>query len=120
MPHAPGPPFTEATAQTMIKAIEDAWNARNPDVVAECQTEDSWWRHRDEFVVGREAIREFLRRQWENELHFCLKHTLWTYSHTRISVSFECEWQDAESRQWYRSYGNEHWEFADRDTRMSW
>ena len=109
----PVPPFTEETARAKVKAAESAWNGRDPEVVATAYTEDSDWRNRDEFFVGREAIREFLRHKWAKELHYKLEKELWAYTGNRISVRFEYEWQDAESGQWYRTHGNEHWEFAD-------
>ncbi len=106
----PVPPFTEETARTKVKAAEDAWNTRDPEVVAKAYTEDSQWRNRDEFFTGREAIKEFLRRKWAKELDYKLMKELWAYTGNRISVRFEYEWHDA-SGQWYRTHGNEHWEF---------
>ncbi len=106
----PVPPFTEETARTKVKAAEDAWNTRDPEVVAKAYTEDSQWRNRDEFFTGREAIKEFLRRKWAKELDYRLMKELWAYTGNRISVRFEYEWHDA-SGQWYRTHGNEHWEF---------
>jgi nuclear transport factor 2 (NTF2) superfamily protein len=106
----PVPPFTEATARLKVQAAEDAWNSCDPDRVALAYTEDSRWRNRDEFFQGREAIRAFLRRKWARELHYALRKELWSFSENRISVRFEYESQDA-ARQWWRSHGNEHWEF---------
>ncbi len=106
----PVPPFTEDTARAKVKAAEDAWNSRDPDVVAKAYTEDSDWRNRDEFFTGREAIKEFLTRKWAKELDYRLMKELWAYSGNHISVRFEYEWHDA-SGQWYRTHGNEHWEF---------
>ncbi|MCH8009358.1 MAG: nuclear transport factor 2 family protein [Chloroflexi bacterium] len=106
----PVPPFTEETARAKVQAAEDAWNSRDPDVVAKAYTEDSDWRNRDEFFTGREAIREFLTRKWAKELDYKLMKELWAYSGNHISVRFEYEWHDA-SGQWYRTHGNEHWEF---------
>ncbi len=106
----PLPPFTEETARAKVKAAEDAWNTRDPEVVAKAYTEDSQWRNRDEFFTGREAIKEFLRRKWAKELDYRLMKELWAYTGNRISVRFEYEWHDA-SGQWYRTHGNEHWEF---------
>ena len=106
----PVPPFTEETARAKVKAAEDAWNSRDPDVVARAYTEDSDWRNRDEFFTGREAIKEFLTRKWAKELDYKLMKELWAYSGNHISVRFEYEWHDA-SGQWYRTHGNEHWEF---------
>ena len=104
------PPFTEETALAKVKAAQDAWNSRNPERVALAYTEDSQWRNRDEFFTGREAIKEFLTRKWASELDYRLMKELWAYTGNRISVRFEYEWHD-ESDQWYRTHGNEHWEF---------
>ena len=104
------PPFTEETARAKVKAAQDAWNSRDPERVALAYTEDSQWRNRDEFFTGREAIKEFLTRKWASELDYRLMKELWTYTDNRISVRFEYEWRD-ESNQWYRTHGNEHWEF---------
>ena len=106
----PVPPFTEETAGAKVKAAEDAWNTRAPDVVAKAYTQDSQWRNRDEFFTGREAIKEFLRRKWAQELDYKLMKELWAYTGNHISVRFEYEWHDA-SGKWYRTHGNEHWEF---------
>ncbi len=104
------PPFTEETARAKVKAAQDAWNSRDPERVALAYTEDSQWRNRDEFFTGREAIKEFLTRKWAGELDYRLMKELWAYTDNRISVRFEYEWRD-ESDQWYRTHGNEHWEF---------
>ena len=104
------PPFTEETARAKVKAAEDGWNSRDPERVALAYTEDSQWRNRDEFFTGREAIKEFLTRKWASELDYRLMKELWAYTDNRISVRFEYEWHD-ESDQWYRTHGNEHWEF---------
>jgi hypothetical protein len=104
------PPFTEETARAKVQAAEDAWNTRDPEVVARAYTEDSQWRNRDEFFAGREAIKEFLKRKWAKELDYKLKKELWAYTDNRISVRFEYEWHD-DAGQWYRTHGNEHWEF---------
>ena len=104
------PPFTEETARAKVKAAQDAWNSRDPERVALAYTEDSQWRNRDEFFTGREAIKEFLTRKWASELDYRLMKELWAYTDDRISVRFEYEWRD-ESDQWYRTHGNEHWEF---------
>jgi nuclear transport factor 2 (NTF2) superfamily protein len=106
------PPFTEETARAKVKAAEDGWNSRDPERVALAYTEDSQWRNRDEFFTGREAIKEFLTRKWASELDYRLMKELWAYTDNRISVRFEYEWHD-ESDQWYRTHGNEHWEFDD-------
>jgi uncharacterized protein len=104
------PPFDEASARAKVQAAEDAWNSRDPDRVALAYTEDSEWRNRDEFLRGRDEIRAFLRRKWERELDYRLRKELWAYGPDRIAVRFEYESHDAEG-QWWRSYGNEMWEF---------
>ena len=104
------PPFTEETARAKVKAAQDAWNSRDPERVALAYTEDSQWRNRDEFFTGREAIKEFLTRKWASELDYRLMKELWAYTDNRISVRFEYEWRDG-SDQWFRTHGNEHWEF---------
>ncbi len=104
------PPFTEETARAKVKAAQDAWNSRDPERVALAYTEGSQWRNRDECFTGREAIKEFLTRKWASELDYRLMKELWAYTDNRISVRFEYEWRD-ESDQWYRTHGNEHWEF---------
>ena len=106
----PVPPFTAETARQKVQAAEDAWNTRDPERVASAYTEDSHWRNRDEFFQGREAIVEFLRRKWARELEYCLRKELWAFTENRISVRFEYECHDSEG-QWWRSHGNEHWEF---------
>jgi nuclear transport factor 2 (NTF2) superfamily protein len=108
----PLPPFTLETALQKVQAAEDAWNTRNPERVALAYTVDSQWRNRDEFFNGRENIKAFLHRKWDKELNYRLKKELWSFTNNRISVRFEYEWHDY-SGQWYRSYGNEQWEFAD-------
>jgi nuclear transport factor 2 (NTF2) superfamily protein len=107
----PFPPFTLETARQKIQAAEDAWNSRDPDRVAIAYTENSEWRNRAEFVTGRDAIRAFLQRKWNRELDYRLKKELWCFMDNRIAVRFEYEWHD-DSGHWYRSYGNENWEFA--------
>ena len=107
------PPFNQETAAEKVQAAEDAWNTRDPHIVAQAYSEDSEWRNRDEFFVGRKAIVAFLERKWAKELHYRLKKELWAYQNHRISVRFEYEWQDATNGQWYRTHGNEHWEFND-------
>ncbi len=111
MPSPIRPPFTEETARAKVKAAEDAWNTRDPEIVAQAYTIDSQWRNRTEFFTGREAIKEFLRRKWAKELDYRLMKELWTYTDNRISVRFEYEWRDAETDRWFRTHGNEHWEF---------
>lgn len=108
----PLPPFTEETARVKVKAAEDAWNSRDPERVAGAYTEDSVWRNRDEFITGRAAIKDFLTRKWGHELDYRLRKSLWTFGERRIAVRFQYEWHDAAS-QWFRSYGNELWEFDD-------
>jgi nuclear transport factor 2 (NTF2) superfamily protein len=104
------PPFTEESARAKVQAAEDAWNSRDPQRVSLAYSPDSEWRNRTEFLHGREAIQEFLERKWAKELEYRLKKTLWTFGGDRIAVTFEYEWHD-EGGQWYRSYGNELWEF---------
>ena len=106
------PPFTLETARAKVQAAEDAWNSRDPERVALAYTEDSVWRNRTEFFRGRDAIRAFLTRKWERELEYRLRKALWGFRENRIAVRFEYEWHDTDG-QWYRSYGNEMWEFAD-------
>lgn len=104
------PPFTRESALAKVQAAEDAWNSRDPDRVALAYTEDSEWRNRAEFFSGRPAIRAFLKRKWGREKDYRLKKELWTHDDHRIAVRFEYEWHDG-AGQWYRSYGNEMWEF---------
>ena len=104
------PPFTRASALAKVKAAEDAWNSRDPERVAQAYTPDCEWRNRDEFFKGREAIIAFLRRKWARELDYRLVKELWAFTDHRISVRFEYESRDT-SGQWWRSHGNEHWEF---------
>ena len=108
----PFPPFTGETAKKKIQAAEDAWNSRDPARVALAYTPDTEWRNRNEFLNGRDAVREFLTRKWQKELDYRLKKELWCFAGNRIAVRFEYEWHD-DSGQWYRSYGNENWEFAE-------
>jgi nuclear transport factor 2 (NTF2) superfamily protein len=108
----PLPPFTEETARQKVQGAEDAWNMKDPERVAGAYSEDSQWRNRDEFVSGRAAIVEFLRRKWERELDYALRKDLWAFAGNRIAVRYQYESHDA-SGQWYRSYGNELWEFDD-------
>ncbi|MFP2904033.1 nuclear transport factor 2 family protein [Pyxidicoccus sp. 3LFB2] len=104
------PPFTAQTARAKVQAAEDAWNSRDAERVALAYTEDSEWRNRAEFFRGREAIKDFLRRKWAKELDYRLMKELWCFTDNRISVRFEYEWHDA-AGQWFRTHGNEHWEF---------
>lgn len=111
MQRPPIPPFTYQGALKKVQAAEDAWNSRDPETVAMAYSRHSDWRNRDEFFQGRDAIRAFLQRKWSIELHYRLVKELWAYTNDRISVRFEYEWQHAETGQWYRTHGNEHWEF---------
>jgi len=106
------PPFTLETATRKVQLAEDAWNSRDPERVALAYSPDSEWRNRTEFLSGRAAIVAFLKRKWAKELEYRLKKTLWGFRENRIAVSFEYEWHNA-SGQWFRSYGNELWEFDD-------
>jgi len=108
----PLPPFTEETAKQKVQAAEDAWNSRDPERVSLAYTEDSSWRNRDEFFSGRDAIKEFLIKKWDKEKEYKLKKWLWSFAGNHISAKFEYEWHDGKG-QWYRSYGNEQWEFAE-------
>jgi nuclear transport factor 2 (NTF2) superfamily protein len=106
----PMPPFTLQTAIQKIRLAEDAWNSRDPEKVAMAYTIDSRWRNRAEFPNGREEIIQFLRRKWAKELDYRLIKELWAYTENRIAVRFAYEWHD-DSGNWFRSYGNENWEF---------
>lgn len=106
----PLPPFTLETATQKVRLAEDAWNSRDPDRVAMVYTEDTQWRNRAEFPVGREQVRAFLQRKWARELDYRLIKELWAFSDERIAVRFAYEWHD-DAGQWYRSYGNENWQF---------
>lgn len=106
----PFPPFTRDTAIQKVRAAEDGWNNRNPDKVALAYTVDSRWRNRAEFPQGRAEISAFLKRKWERELDYRLIKELWAFTDNRIAVRFAYEWRD-DSGQWFRSYGNENWEF---------
>ena len=105
------PPFTLETAKAKVQAAEDGWNSRDPERVSMAYSVDSKWRNRDEFFTGREAIKDFLTRKWKKELDYRLMKELWAYTENRISVRFEYEWRNADTGQWYRTHGNEHWEF---------
>ena len=118
MQRPPVPPFTRQSAEAKVRAAEEAWNTCDPDIVVQAYSEDSKWRNRDEFFEGREAIRAFLAGKWSVERHYRLMKELWAYTGDRISVRFEYEWQHAETGQWYRTHGNEHWEF-DRNGYMT-
>ena len=109
----PIPPFTKETASIKVRLAEDAWNTRDLQLVVLGYSQDTEWRNRTEFPVGREQISQFLRRKWINELDYRLIKELWAYSGNRIAVRFAYEWHD-DSGQWFRSYGNENWEFNDQ------
>jgi uncharacterized protein len=106
----PLPPFTAETARMKVQAAEDAWNTRDPDKVVLAYTPDCTWRNRDEFLAGREELRDFLRRKWDRELDYRLRKQLWAFTDDRIAVMFVYESHDA-TGQWWRSHGNEMWEF---------
>ena len=109
----PLPPFTPESAAVKVRLAEDAWNSRDPDRVVLVYTADTCWRNRAEFPVGREQVREFLRRKWARELDYRLIKELWACAGNRIAVRFAYECHD-DSGQWYRSYGNENWEFNEQ------
>lgn len=104
------PPFTTETATRKVQRAEDLWNGKNPEKVALAYTEDSQWRNRSEFVQGRENIVQLLTRKWQRELDYKLEKTLFTFSDRRIAVNFRYEYRN-DSGQWFRAYGNEHWDF---------
>ncbi|WP_353066419.1 nuclear transport factor 2 family protein [Tunturibacter psychrotolerans] len=106
------PPFTQETAILKVRKAEDGWNSRNPEQVALAYTLDSKWRNRSEFVTGREQIVQFLTRKWQKELDYRLIKELWAFGGSRIAVRFAYESHDA-TGQWFRSYGNENWEFGE-------
>ena len=106
----PLPPFDEASARRKVQAAEDAWNTRDPERVAAAYTPDTVWRNRSEFVTGREQVVAFLRRKWAREHEYALRKDLWAFSGDRIAARFQYEWHDDDG-QWWRSYGNEQWEF---------
>lgn len=107
----PLPPFDALSAAQKVRLAEDAWNTRDPDRVVLVYTEDTRWRNRAEFPVGRGQVRDFLQRKWARELDYRLIKELWAFTGNRIAVRFAYEWHD-DSNQWYRSYGNENWEFT--------
>ncbi len=106
----PLPPFTAETARQKVQLAEDAWNSKDPVRVSMAYTVDTLWRNRSQFIRGRQQVQEFLRGKWEKELDYKLKKELWSFTGNRIAVRFEYEWHDT-SGQWYRSYGNEMWDF---------
>ena len=112
VPRLPLPPFDEAGARQKVLMAENAWNTKDPVRVAGAYTPDSVWRNRSEFVQGREQIVEFLTRKWEREHEYVLRKDLWAFTDDRIAVRFQYEWHD-DAGQWFRSYGNENWEFDD-------
>ena len=112
-PRPPLPPFTDETARTKVRAAEDGWNGRNPERIALAYTADSVWRNRSEFFGGRPAMEAFLARKWARELDYRRIKELWAHGGNRIAVRFAYEWRD-DSGHWFRSYGNENWEFDAR------
>jgi nuclear transport factor 2 (NTF2) superfamily protein len=112
MSRPPFPPFTAETAAQKVRLAEDAWNTRDPAKVALAYTPDSVWRNRAEFIQGRAAIEAFLTRKWNQELEYRLIKEVWAFTGNRIAVRFAYEWRN-DSGQWFRSYGNENWEFDD-------
>ncbi len=113
MTRPPVPPFTEESARIKVRAAEDAWNSRNPAKIALAYTSDSLWRNRAEFVKGRSEIEAFLTRKWARELDYRLIKEIWTFADDRIAVRFAYECHD-DSGNWFRSYGNENWEFDEQ------
>ncbi|WP_157246941.1 DUF1348 family protein [Nonomuraea typhae] len=111
MSRPPLPPFTAETAAQKVQLAEDAWNSRDPERAALAYTPDSVWRNRDEFLTGREEIKAFLTRKWAREHDYALRKQLWAFTGDRIAVRFQYEWHD-DVGQWWRSYGNELWEFT--------
>ncbi len=112
----PLPPFTLETARQKVQAAEDAWNTKDPETVSLAYTIDTEWRNRTEFINGRDEVKAFLIRKWQKELGYTLKKELWGFRENRMAVRFEYEWHD-DSGQWFRSFGNELWEF-DKDGYM--
>jgi len=109
----PIPPFTMETALQKVKAAEDAWNTKDPEKVCLAYTIDTEWRNRTDFINGREEVKQFLTKKWEKELDYKLKKELWGFKENRMAVRFEYEWHDT-TGQWFRSYGNELWEFDEK------
>lgn len=106
----PVPPFNKSSALEKVQAAENGWNTRDAVAVSMAYTEDSQWRNRGDFIHGRQAIQDFLTKKWQTELSYRLRKELWSFTDNRIAVTFQYEWHDA-AEQWYRSYGNELWEF---------
>ena len=111
-PRPPLPPFNLASATQKVRLAEDGWNSRDPQRVSQVYSEDSQWRNRNEFLIGRSQIIEFLERKWQREHEYRLIKEIWAHDTHRIAVRFAYEWKN-EDGQWYRSYGNENWEFND-------
>ena len=109
-PRHPLPPFNLESATKKVQAAEDAWNTKDPEKVSMAYTLDTEWRNRTEFIKGREEVKQFLARKWQKELDYKLKKELWAFTDNKIGVRFEYEWKNA-AGQWFRSYGNEMWEF---------
>lgn len=114
----PLPPFTAESAAQKVRLAEDAWNSRDPDRVVQVYTDNTRWRNRAEFPVGRDQVHAFLTRKWQRELDYRLIKELWAFDGPRIAVRFAYEWHD-ETGQWWRSYGNENWEFT-AEGLMAW
>ena len=112
MSRPPFPPFTEESARQKVRMAEDAWNTRDPDRVVLAYTEDTFWRNRSEFLRGRGEIHAFLTRKWQRENDYRLIKSLWAFTGNRIAVRFAYEWHD-DAGQWFRSYGNENWQFTE-------
>lgn len=110
MSRPPLPPFTRETAEAKTQAAEDGWNTRDPERVAGAYTQDTVWRNRDQFLSGRDEVIAFLTLKWQRELDYALRKQLWAFSDDHIAVRFQYEWHDCDG-QWWRSYGNEQWEF---------
>ncbi len=112
MTRPPIPPFTEDSVIIKVRAAEDGWNSRDPAKISLAYTTDSQWRNRSQFIRGRREIEAFLTNKWQRELNYRLIKELWTFAENRIAVRFAYEWHDADNS-WFRSYGNENWEFDD-------
>ena len=112
-PRPPFPPFDAASAAAKVQAAEDAWNSRDPERVSLAYSEDTVWRNRDRFLTGRTEVVAFLTDKWARELDYALRKSLWSFTDDRIAVRFQYEWHDADG-QWWRSYGNELWEFDEQ------
>lgn len=111
MQQLPIPPFSRETALAKVQKAEDAWNSRDPANITRAISPMCEWRSREDSFQGRAAIKYFLKNKWATETHYRLVKELWAFTGNRISVRFECEWQHAKTGQWYRSHGNEHWQF---------